>query len=142
MSGVIQVKDLKGRQYNCARSSAVDQKTLLHLMGARITTGKANLSAAGKSSDVLHDVGFIVSMLLRIPESEYERVEYLTNVRNVRPHGSTEPVDLKHFDGNMTGYYHIIAGLLRENLLDFFTWLSSDLNEEESTPTKVKGKNK
>lgn len=130
MSNVLSVKDHNGKQYNCKRASAVNVRDLLLLVGARLTASKQLVEKQGLPPGTLADSGYLAAMLMSLPKSDFASVEELVNVSGITPHGFDKPVDLEHFRTNMIGYFHVVAGLVRENLQDFFTWLSSGQSGE------------
>ena len=66
---------------------------------------------------------------MALPKGEFTEMESLLNIDKLTPNGEQNPVDLKYFSGNMIGYFHVLAELVRENLQDFFTWLNVDQND-------------
>lgn len=130
MSNILSVKDHLGKQYNCKRASAINVRDLLLLVGARLTASKQHVEKQGLPAGTLADSGYISAMLMSMPNADFARVEELVGVKGITPHGQETQVDLDYFRTNMIGYFHVVAGLVRENLQDFFTWLSSDQNDE------------
>ena len=126
---IISVNDHNGKQYNVARASAAHQKSLLLMLGTRLTAAKQHAEAKGLPAGTLADTGFLVGMIMSLPEQDFTRVESLVGADRVTPHGEQNPVDIKHFQNNMIGYFHVVAELVRENLQDFFTWLNVDQSD-------------
>lgn len=126
---ILKVTDHQGKQFNVPRTSAENQRSLLLLLGSRLTAAKQLAEAKGMPAGTLGDVNFLVGTIMALPKSDFTEMESLLNVDKLTPHGEQNPVDLKYFSGNMVGYFHVLAGLVRENLQDFFTWLNVDQSD-------------
>lgn len=133
MSVILTVKDHKGAQYNAQRASAFDQKSLLLILGTRINNLQMIAKQRGDAS-LLGDTNVIIGLLMGLDESTFDRVSSLV-ASSITPHGATQPVDIKHFQNNMIGYFTVIAELVRGNLEDFFTWLTDGLNAAPDNQT-------
>jgi len=127
---ILKVNDHQGRQFNVPRTSAENQRSLLLLLGSRLSSAKQRAEAQGMPAGTLADTEFLVGTIMALPKGEFSEMESLLNVDKLTPNGEQNSVDLKYFSGNMIGYFHVLAGLVRENLQDFFTWLNVDRNDE------------
>lgn len=119
-----------GTTYNVERASAVSQKSLLMLLGARLTILGAQSKDAGKMADTMTLVGVLFSL----GESDFDKVASLVLPKVVK-HGGSELVKIDSFQGDMMSYVHLIAESVRENLQDFFTWLQVQSKSDATPPT-------
>lgn len=131
MSQILTVKDHIGNQFNVPRASAVNQKSLLLLLGGRLTNLKL-LSAQSGDASLLGNTETIVGMLMTLDESTFDRVCNLLTERMI-PNGQDKAVDISYFKNNMVGYFTVVAELVRGNLEDFFIWLSADQKDALGT---------
>jgi hypothetical protein len=125
---ILKVTDHQGKQFNVPRTSAENQRSLLLLLGSRLSAAKQLAETKGMPAGTLGDVNFLVGTIMALPKGEFTEMESLLNIDKLTPNGEQNSVDLKYFSGNMVGYFHVLAGLVRENLQDFFTWLNVDQN--------------
>lgn len=102
--------------FNVAQAPAIDQKTLLLLIGAKI----ALHSASGKVNEINAEMLF--GTLLSMPEETFDRIANIV-LRKVVIHGQTRTVELQDFQGDMVGYFKLVAEAIKVNLQDFFTYL-------------------
>lgn len=133
MSAVLTVKDHKGNQFNVQRASAVDQKSLLLILGTRLNNLQLIAKQRGDAK-LLGDTNTIVGMLMGLDEATFDRVTSLV-ASSLIPNGTNAPVDIKHFQNNMIGYFTVVAELVRGNLEDFFTWLIDGLHAAPDNQT-------
>lgn len=117
-------------RYNVAQASAVDQKRLMLLIGAKIALN----SAAGGIEKI--DVKMLVGAFLTLPESTFDDVANIV-LRQAFVAGETTPLDAKSFQGNMLGYFNLVAEAVAFNLEDVFTWLDSENNASRAVASKV-----
>lgn len=116
---VYSVTTPNGEQYNIERASAVSQKSLMQMVGARSLI----INAQPKTpSDAMSKTETIVGMLMSFSESDFDKVASLALPKVIKS-GGQEPVTIDHFQGSMMTYYFVVAEAIRENLSDFFTWL-------------------
>jgi hypothetical protein len=115
-----------GTTYNIERASAVNQKSLLMLIGARITI-------AANRSPLMGTTEALIGMLMSLGESDFDKVASLV-LRKVVKSGGAELVTIDSFQGDMMSYLHITAEAVRENLSDFFTWLQ--VQSKTDAPTQ------
>lgn len=113
-------------RYNVAQASAVEQKKLMLLLGAKIAFN----SAAGGVEKI--NVDFLVGSMLSLPEDTFDEVARIT-LGKAFVAGETSPVDAKSFQGGMLAYFRLVAEAVAFNLDDFFTWLDSENNARRAT---------
>lgn len=119
-------------QYNVAQASAVEQKKLMLLLGAKIAFN----SAAGNVDKI--DVNFLVGSMLSLPEATFDEIATIV-LRKAFVAGETIPIDTKSFQGGMLGYFRLVAEAVAFNLDDFFTWLDSENAARRVTVNGPKG---
>ncbi len=110
---------VKGETYNVAQASAVQQKKLMLLIGAKIAFN----SAAGGVDKI--DVPMLVGSLVSLQESTFDEVAALV-LGKAFVAGTNTPVTLDSFQGSILSYMHLVAEAIAFNLDDFFTWLDSE----------------
>ena len=115
----IRAIDVNDVRYNVAQASAVDQKRLMLLIVAKIALN----SAVGEVEKI--DTKLVIGVLLTLPEATFDEIAKIV-LRQAFVAGETNPVDTKTFQGNMTGYFKLIAEAISFNLEDVFTWLDSE----------------
>lgn len=125
----IRTIDVGDVRYNVAQASAVDQKKLMLLLGAKIAMN----SAVGEVENI--DPKLIIGSLLTLPESTFDEVSKIV-LRQVFVAGETVAVDTKSFQGGMLSYFTLIAESIAFNLEDVFTWLDSE-NSARRAAVKV-----
>lgn len=121
----IETVDVGGTRYNIAQASAVDQKKLLHLLGARITYN------VGKNASIKLDNSFLFGALMALPENDFDEVALITLYKTVK-NGDTKVVEVADFQGRITEYYQLVAEAVRVNLADFMQWLESARQPNET----------
>ena len=115
--------------YNVAQASAIQQKKLMLLIGAKIGLH----SAAGGVEKI--DTEFLVGSLLSLPEVTVDEVTSIV-ASKVFKAGSTDLVTVDSFQGGMVGYFQLVAEAVAFNLNDFFTWLDN-ANSANRAPVKI-----
>lgn len=110
---------VSGVKYNVAQASAVEQKKLMLLIGAKI----ALHSASGDVEKI--DAKMLMGAFLTLPENTFEEVSS-TVLRKAFVAGEKTPVSVESFQGGMMSYFSLVAEAVCVNLNDFFTWLDSE----------------
>ena len=113
----IEQRTINGTKYNIAQASAVDQKTLLSMLGARLAfnaNGTEDVSQLG--------LDFLMGALLAVPEADLDKISGIVLYKTF-VNGTDTPVTVEDFQGGMVSYYTLIAEALMVNLSDFFNWL-------------------
>ena len=119
--------DIGGKSYNVPKASAVKQKQLLSLIGAKVALN----SAAAKKDTI--DSNFLFGSLLTESEERFDIIAGIVLDKAV-VNGSTIPVDVGLFQNKITEYYQLVAAAIAENLQDFFTYLDSVNAEARGNP--------
>jgi hypothetical protein len=117
--------------FNVVQASAVDQKSLLMLLGGKI----AMHSAAGKVEEI--NTVMLKGALLTLPEDTLDKVAGIVLYKTVM-NGSDQLVTVENFQGNINDYFTLIAEAVKVNLQDFFTWLDSENKAVRDQVTKSK----
>ena len=107
------------KTYNVAQASAVEQKKLMLLIGAKIAFN----SAATDTVEI--DDTMLFGMLMSLPESTFDEIAKMV-LRQAVQAGETCAVDMKSFQGSMVEYFKLVAGAISFNLADYFIWLDSE----------------
>lgn len=115
----IKTATVDGTQYNIAQASAVEQKKLMLLIGAKI----ALHSASGGVEKI--DATMLMGAFLTLPENTFEEVSSIV-LRKAFVAGEKTPVSVESFQGGMMSYFSLVAEAVCANLDDFFTWLDSE----------------
>ena len=121
-------------QYNIERASATAQKSLLMLIGARLTMISAQPSTP---SDAMGKTEALIGMLMSLGESDFDKVAALVLPKVIK-HGGDGLVTIDSFQGDMMSYMHIVVEAVRENLSDFFTWLQVQSKSDVTPPRQGK----
>jgi hypothetical protein len=126
-----QIKSItvKNATYNVAQASAVQQKKLMLLIGAKIAFN----SAAGDIEKI--NVPMLVGALMSLPEHVFDEVSGIVLGKAFLA-GSTTPITIDAFQGEMIAYMNLVAEAIAYNLDDFFTWLDSE-NAARRAQTKA-----
>lgn len=127
MNMVEQVK-AGGRYYNVTRATAVNQKSLLLLVGTRVS-----MNSAMSGSEI--NTAFLKGLLLALPEPDFDKVVSIVLFKTVE-HGGDVPVTLDTFQHGMNEFLTLVAEAVKLNLSDFFGWLDSE-NESAKTSNEV-----
>ena len=116
-----QIKSItvKNATYNVAQASAVQQKKLMLLVGAKVAFN----SAAGGIEKI--DTPMLVGLLMSLPESVFDEVAGIVLGKAFLA-GSTTAITIDLFQGSMVAYMNLVAEAIAYNLEDFFTWLDSE----------------
>lgn len=124
-----------GTTYNIVQASAVQQKSLLLLLGGKIAFN----SASGGVKEI--DADILVGALITTPEPQFDQIAALA-LGQVVKHGdaSGQQVTIDDFQGSIIGYVQLLAGAIKENLDDFFTYLDRINAETRKAATSVKAK--
>ncbi|MCK5126785.1 MAG: hypothetical protein KAR42_11065 [candidate division Zixibacteria bacterium] len=107
--------DVNGKTYNIVRASAVNQKELLTLVGGLITT-----ASAPTGSEI--DAQFLSGALLRVPSDMLLKIENIL-LNQVVLNNTDQLITIDDFQDRSFDYFLLIAGALKANLQDFFTYL-------------------
>ena len=129
---VFSVTTPNGKQYNIEHASAVNQKSLLILIGSRLTIVNANPKSP---VDAINSNEMVIGALMALGEAEFDKVATLVLPKVVK-HGGAETVTIDSFQGDMMSYLYIVAEALRENLGDFFTWLKRQKQSDATQQVK------
>jgi hypothetical protein len=111
--------NVDGEQYNIVQASAVSQKTLMSLVGARISLN----SAASGAEEI--NVPMLKGLLLSLPESELDTISNIVLYKTVK-HGAENIVSVEDFQGKINSYFTLLAEAIKVNLQDFFSWLDTE----------------
>ena len=114
--------------YNVAQASAIQQKKLLLLIGAKV----AYNSAATNTKEIDHNLLF--GALLALNESTFDEIANIVLCKTVKSGGETL-VTVSDFQGNMVEYFQLIVEAIKVNLQDFFTYLDKS-NAESRKATR------
>lgn len=120
---------VNSKQYNVSQASAVDQKKLMLLLGAKIAFN----SAAGGVETI--NIKMLVGALLSLDESTFDEISRIVLSRAFVA-GEQTPLDVKSFSGAMLDYFQLIAESIAFNLNDFFAWLDSENAQSRATAEK------
>jgi hypothetical protein len=110
---------VSGETYNIVQASAVQQKTLMTLVGARIS-----LNSAASGADEI-SVPMLVGLLLSLSESDLDKISNIVLYKTVK-HGGDNVVTIDDFQGKMNAYFALLAEAIKINLQDFFSWLDTE----------------
>lgn len=127
---MIKTVTVAGQQYNIAQQSAVMQKKLLLLIGAKIAFHSAT------SGIEKIDVSMLVGSLITLPMNTFDEVAAIALYKTVKL-GDKDPVTIDNFQGAMVAYTHLLAEAIAHNLDDFFTFLDSG-----NAARRLEGQNK
>lgn len=117
--------------FNVAQASAVDQKRLLLLVGAKIALN----SSATKTVEI--DTELLFGALLSTPEKVFDEIAEIVLYKVVK-NGTDDFIDIKYFQGNMVHYFELVAKAIKVNLQDFFTYLDkSNAKVRENAKAQV-----
>lgn len=111
--------------YNVTQATAVKQKTLMTLIGAKITINSAMSGVEEINTQMLKGA------LLSLPEDTLDKVADIVLWKTVKS-GDDKLVTLDNFQSGMNDYFTLLAEAVKLNLSDFFTWLDS-VNAENRT---------
>lgn len=103
-------------QYNVVEASAMQQKKLLMLIGARLA-----FNEAAKESGI--DANVLTGVLLTLPEDLFDQIAGIVLHKTVRM-GGDKLVTVDDFQNRITDYFHLVAEAIRVNLQDFFDYLA------------------
>lgn len=115
--------------YNVTQATAVKQKTLMTLIGAKITINSAMSGVEEINTQMLKGA------LLSLPEDTLDKVSSIVLWKTVKS-GDDKLVTLDNFQSGMNDYFTLLAEAVKLNLSDFFTWLDS-VNAENRTPKQT-----
>lgn len=132
MTPVFSVVVPNGTQYNIERASAVQQKSLLMLIGARLTMISAQPSTP---NDAMGRTEALIGLLMSLGESDFDKVATIVLPKMVKS-GGGDLVTINDFQGDLMSYMHVVAEAVRENLGDFFTWLRVQNSKDGTPPQK------
>ncbi len=104
------------RSFNVAQASALDQKRLLSLIGAKVAL---NSAASGVESI---DSRLLFGALLSMPESDFDEIAEIVLYKTVE-NGKESIIEVGDFQNEATSYYRLVAEAVIVNLQDFFTYL-------------------
>jgi len=102
--------------YNLAEASAVQQKTLLSLIGS-----KAAMFSASSEVDSIN-TDFVKGMLLSLPEETFDQISDIVLYKCVKS-GGKDLITIDNFQSGMNAYLELVAMGVTKNLADFFTYL-------------------
>lgn len=105
--------------YNVAQASAVEQKSLMLLVGG-VVAMRASTSGVEKI-----DTKLLFGVLMVMPEDKFDRIASIVLSKAFIAGGNIS-VDAGSFHGKMSEYFQLIAELIAYNLDDFFTYLDAD----------------
>lgn len=131
MAGIKSV-EVNGVTYNVPHASAMDQKRLMLLIGAKI----ALHSASAQVEEI--DRQLLLGALTSLPETVFDDIAGIVLGRVVK-HGEQTPVDIGGFQGDIFSYFQLVAECVKVNLDDFFTYLdgvNKSVRPKRPTPPK------
>lgn len=132
MTAVFSVTTPNNTQYNIERASAVAQKSLLMLIGSRLTIVNANPKSP---ADAIASNEMLVGVLMSLGETDFDKVSSLVLPKIIK-HGDDKPCNIDSFQCDLMSYMYVVAEAVRENLSDFFTWLKHQKETDATTAPK------
>lgn len=106
--------------YNVLQASAIKQKTLMSLVGARVSLN----SAASQTAKI--DSNMIYGLLLSLSEKDLNEVSDILLHKTSIHGGGEKLITVDDFQNNIHAYFTLLAEALVLNLKDFFTWLDAE----------------
>ncbi len=106
------------KTYNVVQASAVQQKSLLLMVGAIVAYRHASSGVKEISVD------FLKGALISMPEETIDKIIEIVLHKTVLS-GSNEIISIDSFQGGMNEFFTLVAGAVKVNLDDFFTSLES-----------------
>ena len=125
---VIQQVEVGSTKYNVTPASAMDQKKLMLLVGARVALN----SATGQVGKI--DENMLLGTLLSMPEDKFDQISNIC-LHKTMVHGGETLVTGENFGGAMMDYFLLISKAIKVNLDDFFTYLDK-INAEARAVSK------
>lgn len=123
-----------GEQYNVVQAPAVKQRAL------QLILSKYALVQQRVTPDEPLSMAMLMIILSSMPEDERQRVDDIV-LHQVVKAGGDERITIDNFHGGMAAYTELVAGAVKANLDDFFTWLGNVAKEEsKSKPASKKAK--
>lgn len=123
-----------GEQYNVVQAPAVKQRAL------QLILSKYALVQQRVTPDEPLGMPMLMIILSSMPEDERQRVDEIV-LHQVVKAGGDERITIDNFHGSMAAYTELVAGAVKANLDDFFTWLGNVAKEEsKSKPASKKAK--
>ena len=121
-----------GESYNVVQASAVKQRAL------QLILSKYALVQQRVSPDEPLSMAMLMIILSSMPEDERQKVDDIV-LHQVVKSGGDERVTIDNFQGGMAAYTELVAGAVKANLDDFFTWLGNVAKDEsKSKPASKK----
>ncbi len=117
-----------GENYNVVQASAVKQRAL------QLILSKYALVQQRVSPSEPLGLPMLMIILSSMPEDERQKVDDIV-LHQVVKAGGDERVTIDNFQGGMAAYTELVAGAVKANLDDFFTWLGN-VAKDESKPVK------
>jgi hypothetical protein len=127
MSSIGQVR-IGSANYQVVQASAINQKKLLTIVGARIAFN----SAAGKIEKI--DDKLVFGYLLSAGEEIVDQIAEIVLHQCGKVGEKDKLVTVDDFQNDIHSYFMLIAGAVRVNLNDFFIYL-----DKENAATRAKG---
>ena len=106
-------------KYNVVQASAMKQKTLMSLIGARISLVSA------KTQTETIDKNMIYGLLLSLTDAESDEVAGILLHKTMKQ-GGEKLITVDDFQNDIHSYFFLLAEALMLNLKDFFTWLDEE----------------
>ena len=116
MAGLVSTIEIDGDKYNLTQASAVNQKSLMTIVGAKIM-----MNSMGAQSGVVINSDLIKGSLLTTPEDQLDRIAEIVLHQCIKQ-GSDQLITIESFQGSMNAYFELLAKAIEVNLSDFFTW--------------------
>ena len=123
--------DVSGIKYNVVEASAIQQKSLLMLVGGRLALNSASSGVEEIS------IPMVKGMLMTLPESEFDKIATIVMHKTVKD-GGDKLISIDDFQNKINDYFTLIAESVKVNLQDFFTWL--DTENAETRQNQAGGK--
>ena len=111
-------KNVGDSQYNIAPAAALEQKTLLGLIGPKIAMSSATAQIEKINSQLVFGV------LIAMDEPTFDKIAGIVLWKTVKS-GSAALVAVDDFQNKINDYYLLVAEAVMVNLADFFTYLDA-----------------
>lgn len=126
---MINTVEINGVKYNIVQASAVNQKKLLTLVGARLA-----LNSASSGIEEIN-IPMVKGLLLALPEASLDSVSDIV-LHQVAKHGTKDQlITIDDFQNEMNAYFTLLAEAIKVNLQDFFTWLDTENSATRKSQT-------
>ena len=114
----VKTVEVGGEKYNVVQASAVEQKKLLLIVGARLA-----LNSAGSESMI--SIPMVKGLLMTFPEPDFDVIAGIVLHQTIKSGGDSK-VSIDDFHSNINDYFTLVAEAIKVNLEDFFIWLDTE----------------